>query len=96
MEEALTGRKVKLEKPSTITQTLARESFFGANLMSKCTPSGTKLLPALPKAEMMSLKKAAHQFFPQFWHLPKAFESEWKKKSWPAIEQACGRLRRKQ
>ena len=43
---------------------------------------------------MYTLKKAVFHAFPSFWNSPLSFEAEWKLKCWPAIEQACRRLRR--
>ena len=90
----LESGKTKSCKPSTLAQMVAKEAIFGAKVMRRCTPSGTKDFPALPKAEMYELKKI-FQEFPQFWHSPQMFEVEWKTKCWAAIEQACGSLRRK-
>ena len=85
------GRKVPL--PSTVTQSLAKAAIFGPDVMRRCTPSGSNAFPALPKAEMYYLKKIVFRTFPRFWHSPAAFDTEWKLKCWPAIEQACRRLR---
>ena len=84
--------KAKSCKPSTLTQLLARNAFFGESLMAVCTPSGTKDLLALPKHEMFELKKAVFRAFPKY--SPESFEIEWRRKCWTAIKQACGRLRR--
>ena len=84
--------KAKSCKPGTLAQLLARESFFGEALMARCTPGGTKDLPALPKQEMFELKKTVFSAFPEY--TMEMFESEWRSKCWPAIEQACGHLRR--
>ena len=61
-------------------------------IMKRCTPEGTKELPALPK-EMFLLEKTVFKQLPQFWHSPVEFERLWKSKCWPAVEQACRRLR---
>ena len=82
------------DKPSTIAQKLAKEAIFGHAVMRKCTPGGTKDMPALPKPEMQLLKNIVFRAFPKFCHSPNAYEKEWKVRCWPAIEQACGRLRR--
>ena len=80
--------------PSTVAQTLAKLAIFGVDVMKRCTPSGSSILPALPTDEMYKLKKVVFHTFPSFWHSPLAFDIEWKSKCWPAIEQACRRLRR--
>ena len=92
VDYVMKGMKAKSLKPSTVTQLLARESYFGESLMARCTPSGTKDLPALPKQEMLELKKTVFRAFPKY--SVDAFETEWKSKCWTAIEQACGRTRR--
>lgn len=93
--DSIVQAKTDKDKPSTIAQKLAKDAIFGRTVMCKCTPSGTKDMPALPKAEMQQLKDIVFQAFPRFWHSPDTYEKEWKKRCWPAIEQACGRLRRR-
>ena len=97
IEDSLKGCKdLKcVEKASTLTQKLAKEAIFGVEVMKRCTPGGTKELPALPKEEMLALKKAVYKELPQFWQSPFDFEKLWKRKCWPAVEQACRRLRRR-
>ena len=36
---------------------LAKEAVFGLDVMARCTPGGTRDLPALPSTEMYELKK---------------------------------------
>ena len=97
VEDALKGcKELKCaEKASTLTQKLAKQAIFGVEIMKRCTPGGTKELPALPREEMLTLKKAVYKELPQFWHSPVEFERLWKSKCWPAVEQACRRLRRR-
>ena len=83
-------------QPSTVAQAVAKLAIFGVEVMKKCTPSGSSKYPALPKNEMYKLKKVVFHAFPSFWHSPVSFEAEWKSKCWPAVEQACRRLRRNQ
>ena len=83
------------EKASTLTQKLAKEAIFGIEVMKQCTPGGSRELPALPKKEIFTLKKTIYKQLPQLWHSPIAFEKLWKSKCWPAVEQACRRLRRR-
>ena len=94
VESVLEGKRTS-DKPGTLAQKLAKEAIFGPSVMGKCTPSGTKDLPALPKTEMQTLKRIVYRSFPKFWHSPEVFEAEWKVKCWAAIEQACGRIRRR-
>ena len=76
VDYVMKGMKAKSLKPSTVTQLLARESYFWESLMARCTPSGTKDLPALPKHEMLELKKTVFRAFPKY--SVDAFEMEWK------------------
>ena len=96
LESLMTKKGSKQPVPSTVTQGLAKLAIFGVNTMKQCTPSGSNAFPALPKNEMFQLKKAVFHASPRFWHSPTSFEVEWKSKCWPAIEQACRRLRRAQ
>ena len=56
---------------------LARQAFFGDNLM-KCTPRytprGWQKMPALPQAELNMPKVTLFQQFPRFWSCPEEFE----------------------
>ena len=87
------GKELLVEKAGTVFQKLAREAIFGSDITQRCTPAGSKELPALPKAELYQLKTIMFQQLPSFWHKPDAFEKVWKDKCWTAIEQACKRLR---
>ena len=69
--------------PSIITQSLAKATVLGIEVMRRCT----KLL-----FEMFYLKRPVFQSFPIFWHSATAFEVKWKTKCWPAIEQFCCHL----
>ena len=69
VESVLEGKRTS-DKPGTLAQRLAKEAIFGPSVMGKCTPSGTKDLPALPKAEMQALKRIVYRSFPKFWHSP--------------------------
>jgi len=91
----LEGKKqLPEEKAGTVCQILAREAVFGKEIMSRCTPGGSKDLPALPKVELYALKTTLFQQLPLYWRKPEEFEVIWKSKCWVAIEQACHRLRR--
>ena len=70
VEDSLKGCKElkSVEKASTLAQKLAKEAIFGVEIMKRCTPGGTKELPALPKEEMFTLKKAICKELPQLWH----------------------------
>ena len=86
---------VKLQTESsagTLCQKLAKDAFFGRDVMRKCTPGGNRQYPALPQEELYELKKAMFQLFPRFHTCPGSFEPVWKK-CLTSIEQACKRLR---
>ena len=71
----LWSSKTKSYKPGTLTQLLARELFFDEALMARCTLSGTKDLPALPKQEMYELTNTVFDAFPKC--TMEAFKSEY-------------------
>ena len=82
----------KEDKISTLTQKLAYESYFGENLLARCTVLGTSRYPALPLSVLNDLKRKIFQLLPQYWSNPKDFEKTWTKCS-NAIGQRCKRLR---
>ena len=85
--------KLKTEgSAGNLCQRLAKEAIFGKEIMRRCTPNGTREYPALPQAELYSLKQIMFQQFPRFHTCPGAFETVWKH-CVVAIEQACKRLR---
>ncbi len=54
---------------------IAREAVFGTEVMKKCTPFGSKSLPALPLTELLEIKMAIFIIvFPQYWGNPLEFE----------------------
>ena len=71
---------------------LARQAFFGDNLMKRCTPRGWRNMPALPQAELNMLKVTLFKQFPRFWSCPEEFGRKWAVAQ-EAIAQACKRLR---
>ena len=75
----------------TLCQKLAKECFFGKDIMKRCTPGGNRQFPALPQDELNELKKVLFHLFPRFHTCPGSFEAVWKK-CITAIEQACKRL----
>ena len=81
-----------VSKLPTLAVKLAKESFFGAEVMSKCTVAGNRDLPGLPTKELDSLKHTLFTLFPQYWQSPQEFEPLWKSCT-EAVGQACKRLR---
>ena len=61
----------------TLAVKLARECFFGEDVLAKCTVYGARDKPALPSAELAQLKQAMFNLFPQFWQSPIQFEPVW-------------------
>ena len=86
------GRYPKLQhesKVSILGVKLARESFFGEDVLALCTVMGFGKLPALPNEE---LKQTLFSLFPRYWSNPVDFESVWKDCA-ESLGQVCKRLR---
>eukprot|EP00731_Ephydatia_muelleri_P033065 Em0025g21a len=83
-----------LSKASTLAVKLAKEAFFGDNVLVRCTVAGGREFPGLPQKEMQELKGVMLRQFPQFWQAPVQFELTWKD-CCESIGQACKRLRDK-
>ena len=71
---------------------LAREAFFGDDILKRCTPRGWQDLPALPQGQLFALKTTLWNQFPRYWSCPEAFEKKWVTVQ-EAVAQACKRLR---
>ena len=56
---------------------LAKESYFGEEVLAKCTVYGAREHPGLPTAELAELKQTMLRLFPQFWATPAQFETVW-------------------
>ena len=70
--------KMKTEsKIGTLAVKLARQSFFGDDVMKRCTVQGVREFPGLPCAELGQLKEAIFNLFPQYWRNPAEFEPLW-------------------
>lgn len=85
----------KLRSPSsvgTLAAKLAREAFFGEEVLAKCTVAGDRDLPGLPVQELQQLKQTLLAQFPEYWKSPYEFEPLWKTSS-ESIGQLCKRLR---
>ena len=70
---------------------LAREAFFGTDVMRKCTCNGFGDKPGLPWSELLELKETVRQQFPRFMGTHE-FEIVWTRCQ-EAISQSCKRLR---
>ena len=82
-------------KVGSLAVKLARESYFGEDVMVQCTVAGERDLPGLPVDELQQLKQALYMRFHQHGQSPQEFEQLWKTAT-EAIGQACKRLRSKQ
>ena len=81
-------------KVATLAVKLAREAFFGDDVLSRCTVSGERAYPGLPVDKVNELKSAIFQQFPQYWTTKHEFEPLWKT-CVESVGQACKRLRSK-
>ena len=79
-------------KVGTLATKLAREAFFGDDVLMQCIVAGEQDYPGLPEEELKQLKHALFMQFPRFWHSPQEFEPLWKKCQ-ASTGQACKRLR---
>ena len=73
---------------------LAKESFFGEEVLERCTVSGYRDLPALPLEELNNLKQTIFQQFPNYWSTPEEYEGLWERAA-EAIGQCAKGLRKK-
>lgn len=72
---------------------LAKECFFGEDILKKCTVMGCRNIPALPLKELNDLKQVIFKLFPSFWQNPAGFETEIWSQCVNSIGQLCKRLR---
>ena len=63
----------------TLAQKLAQESYFGENVLKRCTVMGYRDKPALPWEELNNLMQKVFGLLPQYWNNPIDFESTWEK-----------------
>lgn len=73
---------------------LARESFFGAQVMARSTVYGNKGMAPLDQAKVAELKNVLFCLFPQYTCTPHLFEPVWKK-CIDALNHACSSERSK-
>ena len=81
-------------KISLLTIKLAREAYFGDDVLRRCTPRGWQNMPALPHRDLNELKMTVFQLFPSYWTKSECFEKTWMTAQ-EALAQACKRLRKK-
>ena len=85
---------VKASKAPTFAVKLAKESFFGEDVLRCCTVNGCREYPGLPVAELQELKQYLFTRLTVYWSNPTEFETVWSD-CVGAIGQACARERRK-
>ena len=78
--DTVLDRYSKLKNESrigTLAVKLAREVFFGEDVLRKCTVAGCRDLPGLPTKEVGDLKQLMFRQFPAYWNSPATFEPLW-------------------
>ena len=93
VQEVLDRNKnlVRVSRAGKLSVKLAKEAFFGEEVMRQCTPLGMRGLPALPKEELARLKTTLIGLFPAYRRNPAEFEEVWES-CIVSIQQACKRL----
>ena len=82
-----------ISRVPTLAQRLASQSYFGDNVLSKCTVMGCRDSPALPLRELNNLKQKLFLLFPNFWANPLDFKETWTRCT-VSIGQRCKRMAR--
>jgi hypothetical protein len=88
-------RYPELRSPSnigTLAAKLAREAYFGEDVLIKCTVSSDQGLPGLPIVELQQLKQTLFAQYPEYWRSPHELEPLWSTAT-TSIGQLCTRLR---
>ena len=89
-------RSLRVEsKIGMLAVKLAKQAYFGENVLVHCTVSGCRGLPALPLHELNELKQFLFNQFPRYWNSPEEFEGLWERVG-ESIGQCCKGLRKKQ
>ena len=64
------------DKAATLCQILARQCFFGKEVMGRCTPGGKQGF-GLPREELYAPKQTMFDMFPKYKDCPEQFEPIW-------------------
>ena len=75
---------------------LAKESFFGEDVLIRCTVMGCRTFPSLPLQELNQLKQTIFSLYSMFWSNPSEFESKVWSQCVNSVDQLCKRLRNDQ
>lgn len=78
---------------ASLCRKLAKEAFFGKNILKRCSPRGGICYPALPIEPLNSLKEVIFKTFPGYWDNSSEFEKLWLK-CVASIEGLCTNLRK--
>ncbi len=70
---------------------LARQVFFGSDVLKRCTAYGHHKWPGLPIQELNECKQAVMNCCPALWNDPNEFEKQWNK--YGPLTRVCGRER---
>ena len=95
--EAVLAKYSKLcceSRVATLSVKLAKDAYFGSEVLAKCTVMGERELPGLPRTELSEMKKILFLQFPNFWQSKQQFEPLWKL-CVDAVGQLCKRERSK-
>ena len=88
----LLGKEGKITAMSTA---LAREAYYGKEVMAQCTAQGYGDKPGLPAAELGELKEEIRRLYPNYLNNNIIFEEKWSK-CLESISSACKRACAKQ
>lgn len=92
--ESVISKYSKMKTESKVGTLAVRQSFFGDDIMKRCTVQGVREFPGLPSIELGQLKQTIFKLFPQYWRNPSEFENVWST-CVESVGQACKRLRSK-
>ena len=79
-------------KMTSLAVKLAREAFFGDEILRRCTPRGWT---NLPHDVLTTLKEELYHLYPSYWTRPECFKKCWAQVQ-DAIGQTCKCLRKKE
>ena len=77
-------------KVGTMAVKLAKDAFFGEEVMARCTVAGERELPGLLTDELQRLKHTIFMLFSEYWNSLQEFKSQWRVCT-DVIVQACKR-----
>ena len=72
---AANTKYAKPSKAPTFTVKLAKEAFFGDDVLAQCTVYGCRDYPGLPFTELQALKQYTFERLTDYWSNPAEFET---------------------